>query len=321
MNAFAETVKHAAEVVGETKSHADDGEKSVSTAVQQMKLIEQTVSESGKVIEDLGHESDKIGAIVDAISQIAEQTNLLALNAAIEAARAGEHGRGFAVVADEVRKLAEQSSQSAGEIAALITSIQNKSKQAVTVMEEGVRQVQSGTAAVDGAGATFHSIAGMVDKVANDSVLIQFPPKGGVNPIIGELEGGKAKVDASAAEPLNNVLDIARKFVMGAIKHCTKSIEFIPLFDFTGDIRNYSFEEMKTDIIEAVKNKRNLCIIDKFQAYLDNQKDQKYEFNQYLIDFNSNPSEYSDFVLMVQNNNLSELRKIYKTKLKRTSWF
>ena len=169
MSAFAETVKHAAEVVGETKSHADDGEKSVSTAVQQMKLIEQTVSESGKVIADLGHESDKIGAIVDAISQIAEQTNLLALNAAIEAARAGEHGRGFAVVADEVRKLAEQSSQSAGEIAALITSIQNKSKQAVTVMEEGVRQVQSGTAAVDGAGATFHSIAGMVDKVAHDS--------------------------------------------------------------------------------------------------------------------------------------------------------
>ena len=173
MSAFAETVKHAAEVVGETKSHADDGEKSVSTAVQQMKLIEQTVSESGKVIADLGHESDKIGAIVDAISQIAEQTNLLALNAAIEAARAGEHGRGFAVVADEVRKLAEQSSQSAGEIAALITSIQNKSKQAVTVMEEGVRQVQSGTAAVDGAGATFHSIAGMVDKVAHDSMEME----------------------------------------------------------------------------------------------------------------------------------------------------
>lgn len=169
MSAFAETVKHAAEVVGDTKAHADDGEKSVSTAVQQMKLIEQTVSESGKVIADLGHESDKIGAIVDAISQIAEQTNLLALNAAIEAARAGEHGRGFAVVADEVRKLAEQSSQSAGEIAALITSIQNKSKQAVSVMEEGVRQVQSGTAAVDGAGATFHNIAGMVDKVAHDS--------------------------------------------------------------------------------------------------------------------------------------------------------
>jgi hypothetical protein len=160
-----------------------------------------------------------------------------------------------------------------------------------------------------------------IDKVSRDSALIQFPPKGGVNPIIGEPEDGKARVDAAAAEPLNNVLGIARKFVMGAIRHCTKSIEFIPLFDFTGDVRDYSFEEMKTDVVEAIKNKRSLCIIDKFQAYLDNRKDQKYEFNQYLIDFNSNPSEYSDFVLMVRNDKLSELRKIYKNKLKRTSWF
>lgn len=169
MTEFESTIEHASRVVDQTKSSADDGEKKVTEAVKQMKLIEDTVSESARVIRELGAESNKIGAIVDAISQIAEQTNLLALNAAIEAARAGEHGRGFAVVADEVRKLAEQSSTSAGEIASLIGNIQDKARQAVKVMEDGVEQVQNGAEAVDGAGSTFHEIAEMVDKVAAES--------------------------------------------------------------------------------------------------------------------------------------------------------
>ena len=93
----------------------------------------------------------------------------MALNAAIEAARAGEHGRGFAVVADEVRKLAEQSQQSASEIAAIIQAIQQKSGNAVQVMQTGVEQVANGTAAVDGAGDTFREIADMVTEVAAQS--------------------------------------------------------------------------------------------------------------------------------------------------------
>ena len=169
MASFEQSVVRTVEVVEKTKHNADDGERKVTEAVQQMKLVEDTVSASARVIRELGQESDKIGAIVDAISQIAEQTNLLALNAAIEAARAGEHGRGFAVVADEVRKLAEQSSTSAGEISALIGNIQEKAGQAVSVMEDGVRQVQNGAEAVNGAGSSFHEIAGMVSKVAVES--------------------------------------------------------------------------------------------------------------------------------------------------------
>lgn len=169
MEKFEKTIDHAGRVVASAKTQADEGEQKVSAAVRQMELIEQSVSESAKVIEALGRESDKIGTIVDAISQIAEQTNLLALNAAIEAARAGEHGRGFAVVADEVRKLAEQSSESAGEIAALIGSIQARAKSAVSVMQEGVIQVHNGVGAVDGAGTTFKDIAGMVEKVADET--------------------------------------------------------------------------------------------------------------------------------------------------------
>lgn len=173
MEKFEKTIGNAGKVVASAKTQADEGERKVSTAVQQMELIEQSVSESAKAIEELGHESDKIGTIVDAISEIAEQTNLLALNAAIEAARAGEHGRGFAVVADEVRKLAEQSSESAGEIAALIGSIQSKAKSAVSVMREGVTQVQSGVGAVDSAGTTFQDIAGMVEKVVDETAEME----------------------------------------------------------------------------------------------------------------------------------------------------
>lgn len=173
MERFKKTIEHAGQVVSEAKGQADSGEKEVTGAVKQMELIEQSVSQSAQVIEELGKESDKIGTIVDAISQIAEQTNLLALNAAIEAARAGEHGRGFAVVADEVRKLAEQSSSSAGEISSLIGSIQEKARNAVSVMQDGVSQVQNGVGAVNGAGNSFKDIAGMVEQVVDETAEMQ----------------------------------------------------------------------------------------------------------------------------------------------------
>ena len=173
MERFKKTIEHAGQVVSEAKGQADSGEKEVTGAVKQMELIEQSVSQSAQVIEELGKESDKIGTIVDAISQIAEQTNLLALNAAIEAARAGEHGRGFAVVADEVRKLAEQSSSSAGEISSLIGSIQEKARNAVSVMQDGVSQVQNGVGAVNGAGNSFKDIAGMVEQVVDETTEME----------------------------------------------------------------------------------------------------------------------------------------------------
>ncbi|KHM49632.1 chemotaxis protein [Anaerovibrio lipolyticus] len=166
---FVNTIQHSSEVVQVTQEKAVAEAKTVDGAVEQMKLIQTSVTQSAAVITELGEESDRIGKIVDTISSIAAQTNLLALNAAIEAARAGEHGRGFAVVADEVRKLAEQSSESAGEIAGLITSIQEKSQKAVAVMQEGVGRVEAGTKVVQDSGASFNEIAEMVRKVVEAS--------------------------------------------------------------------------------------------------------------------------------------------------------
>lgn len=198
MERFKVTIEHAGQVVADAKGQADSGEKAVTGAVKQMELIEQSVSQSAQVIEELGRESDKIGAIVDAISEIAEQTNLLALNAAIEAARAGEHGRGFAVVADEVRKLAEQSSSSAGEISSLIGSIQDKARNAVSVMQDGVSQVQNGVGAVNGAGSSFKDIAGMVEQVVDET---------------NEMErtvASLAKNTSTIAEAINKISEMSR---------------------------------------------------------------------------------------------------------------
>lgn len=150
----------------EATAKAVDGSKAVDKAVSQMAQIEQTVNTSAQVVAKLGDRSKEIGQIVDTIAGIAGQTNLLALNAAIEAARAGEQGRGFAVVADEVRKLAEQSQQAARQIATLITEIQKDTDKAVMTMADGTREVKMGAEVVDAAGQAFREIVALVTQVS-----------------------------------------------------------------------------------------------------------------------------------------------------------
>ncbi|UGB32461.1 methyl-accepting chemotaxis protein [Metabacillus sp. B2-18] len=135
---------NVSDIAQETVSEAEVGGKFVKDSLEQMKFIHASVTESNKVIQSLSKRSQEIGKILDAISEIANQTNLLALNAAIEAARAGEHGKGFAVVADEVRKLAEQSQQSAGQISTLILSIQKDTNHSVQVMGEVSKNAEQG---------------------------------------------------------------------------------------------------------------------------------------------------------------------------------
>jgi len=162
-------VVETGEQIGSATDAAQGGSDAVARAVEQMALIESTVNNSAVVVSKLGAQSKEIGTIVDTIAGIAGQTNLLALNAAIEAARAGEQGRGFAVVAEEVRKLAEQSSESAKQIAELIGPIQLDTANAVATMEEGTKQVRIGTEVVTNAGDSFKQIAVLVDGISNKS--------------------------------------------------------------------------------------------------------------------------------------------------------
>ena len=144
---------------------AAEGEAAIRRAVAQMDEVKRTVESSAAEVTKLGARSQEIGEIIGTISGIAEQTNLLALNAAIEAARAGEHGRGFAVVADEVRKLAEQSAQAASEVASIIQAIQNETQAAVSSMKYGTSAVQEGGSVVTEAGKQFARIVSNINEV------------------------------------------------------------------------------------------------------------------------------------------------------------
>jgi methyl-accepting chemotaxis protein len=156
-----------AKTANETNEVVVKGNSAIDLSTSQMKNINKTVSELGSIVHTLGKRSEEIGQIVNVISEIADQTNLLALNAAIEAARAGEHGRGFAVVADEVRKLAEQSSKSTESIRELISTIQTDTNSAINSMEKGTAEVEKGIDLVNNAGDAFSHIQQFADTVSS----------------------------------------------------------------------------------------------------------------------------------------------------------
>ncbi len=150
-----------------SSAQAEIGEKAVHQTVSQMNLISQVVQDTSELIKVLSERSDDIGNILNVITGISEQTNLLALNAAIEAARAGEHGKGFAVVADEVRKLAEESSRSAKQIQTLITEIQKDTKKSMVAMESVTKETTEGLTIANETGRSFAAIFEATKLVAN----------------------------------------------------------------------------------------------------------------------------------------------------------
>ena len=150
----------------ETTKEANEGNEAIQKVIYQMDKIHESVDNTSNVLQQLADRSKEIGSILEVITGISDQTNLLALNASIEAARAGEHGKGFAVVANEVKKLAEQSKESADQISTLIQEIQAETVRAVNVMKKGTNEVAVGISVVQETGDGFKRIQKSVKQVA-----------------------------------------------------------------------------------------------------------------------------------------------------------
>ncbi|MEH7386553.1 methyl-accepting chemotaxis protein [Bacillus sp. JJ1521] len=172
MGKFSQEISNVASKSESIKEHSDkmlqlteDGSHYMEESVQKMATINEKMKQSLSMVQGLDYKTNGISKLVNVIQEIAAQTNLLALNAAIEAARAGEQGRGFAVVADEVRKLAEQVSESITDITSIVSDIQDESKQVVQSLDEGYQLVDEGTTQIKTTGETFTQLTGAIEAI------------------------------------------------------------------------------------------------------------------------------------------------------------
>lgn len=166
INHISENANEALEISRKSGELSGQG-GTIHSAVTKMTQLADTVRQASSTIEELGDQSNQISSVVQVIKDVADQTNLLALNAAIEAARAGEQGRGFAVVADEVRKLAERTTKATEEIIQMINKIQGSTRSAVTSMGEAVNQANDGVALAQQAGSVVNQIKDGSDRAIN----------------------------------------------------------------------------------------------------------------------------------------------------------
>jgi methyl-accepting chemotaxis protein len=194
---------------------ARNGGKVVEETLVTMRGIADSTSKVASTVTELGKGSEKIGKIISVIDDIADQTNLLALNAAIEAARAGEQGRGFAVVADEVRKLAERTTKATKEIADMIKSIQRETQNAVQAMEQEIKEVQVGVEKTTASGAALHEIIKMSEEVGDMIATIataateQSATTEQINSNVSQISGSTQESSAAAAQTSKACSDLS----------------------------------------------------------------------------------------------------------------
>ena len=209
----ARNAASAAETTQKADEEAKNGRQIVIHTIDLINSLSGDIQKSSEVIKQLEKDADDIGTVLDVIKSIAEQTNLLALNAAIEAARAGEQGRGFAVVADEVRTLASRTQSSTEEIRNMIERLQGGTRNAVKVMGQGSEHSQKTVEQAAEAGAALEAITKAVDQIAQ----------------MNEMIASAAEEQGSVAEEINrnivNVRDVTEQTAEGALQTAASSEE------------------------------------------------------------------------------------------------
>ncbi|MDD2853622.1 MAG: bacteriohemerythrin [Desulfuromonadaceae bacterium] len=267
---IARNCLYAAESAQKATEQTHSGSELVQSSSRLMDNIAQRVNVSSQTVESLGQRSDQIGAIVNTIQDIADQTNLLALNAAIEAARAGEQGRGFAVVADEVRALAERTTKATKEIATMIKAIQNETQSAVGSMSEGVEEVKRGTAETARSGEALEDILNKINEltmqisqvataaeeqtattqeITNNIQMI-------TNVVNRNVENARSTTQATTtlAREVDNLHELVGKFRL------SKALEWDPSFT-TGvakyDEQHKALFNMVNDLADAMQQKKS----------------------------------------------------------------
>ena len=213
----------AASSTEEGRKVAADGRAIVMQTIDAINTLADNVTRSTEVINNLKQESNNIGTVLDVISGIAEQTNLLALNAAIEAARAGEQGRGFAVVADEVRTLAQRTQQSTDEIQSMITSLQNGANEAVGVMNTSQEQTHHTVAQAGQAGQALDEIMHLVEQIADMTTQI------------ASAAEEQSATSGAVSESMNNISQVTERSAAGANQLAASSSELAQLGEHLRD--------------------------------------------------------------------------------------